>query len=164
MSNHTLSVYPKYVIPSLITLLVLSAIPNSYSQEEGPSITITSDKDSYLPGDTVNLAGLVSGAQNPLVAVQVKDSSGNLILIRTIQADQNGNFTISFKIPPSATSGKFDITTSTRVNGFVVTQTQVITAKVPEFPLSGVVLFIAGIIPIILYRTMRQTGSHGGGW
>ncbi|OLD40393.1 MAG: hypothetical protein AUI60_04835 [Thaumarchaeota archaeon 13_1_40CM_2_39_4] len=135
----------------MIVSFLLAGVSHSFAQEE-PAITITADKGSYLPGETVQLSGIVTGQEYPFVAIQVKDSDNNLILIRTIQGDQNGNFAIQFKIPPTATSGKFTISASSRVNGFVVTQNQVITAKVPEFPFSGVVLAIAVVIPIIFYR------------
>ena len=134
---------------------LLAGVSHSFAQEE-PSITMTTDKSSYLPGETVELKGIVTGQQYPLVAIQVKDSDNNLILIRTIQTDQNGNFALEFKIPPTATSGKFTISASSRVNGFVVTQNQVISATVPEFSLSSLVLAIAVVIPIILYRSKTR--------
>ena len=158
MNSHTLSGLRKknqYWFLSLIVPFLLVGVLDSIAQEE-PAITMTADKGSYLPGETVQLSGVVSGQEYPLVAIQVKDSDNNLILIRTIQADQNGNFAIQFKIPPTATSGKFTISASSRVNGFVVTQNQVITAKVPEFPFSGVVLAIAVVIPIIFYRVRTR--------
>ena len=136
MNYHTLLDFhksnPKLLFLVPVFLLALSGISVSFAQEE-QSITMTTSKDSYLPGDIVQLNGIVTGQSNTLVALQVKDSDGNLILIRTIQADQNGNFAIQFKIPPTATSGKFSITASTKVNGFVVTQDKVFDARVPEF-------------------------------
>ena len=158
MNSHILSALRKknqYWTISLIIPILFAGVSHSFAQE-GPSITITADKDSYLPGETVKLSGVVTGQQYPLVAIQVKDSDNNLILIRTIQADQNGNFALEFKIPPTATSGKFTISASSRVNGFVVTQNQIISAKVPEFPLSGVVLAISIVIPMMFFRARTR--------
>jgi uncharacterized protein YfaS (alpha-2-macroglobulin family) len=116
----------------LIALITFPTTLSSFAQVD-QTITLTTNKDSYLPGDTVQLSGLVTGQPNVLVALQIKDSSGNLILIRTIQSDQDGNFALKFKIPPTATSGNFNIVASAKINGFIVTQTKTMTATVPEF-------------------------------
>ena len=129
-----------------VMLLALPGVLNSFAQEE-QSIVLATNKEHYLPGDTVQLSGTVTGQPNALVALQIKDSSGNLILIRTVQSDQNGNFVLSFRIPSTATSGDFNIVASTKINGFIVTQTKTMTATVPEFgpitmPLFGVALVL----------------------
>jgi predicted secreted protein with PEFG-CTERM motif len=72
-----------------------------------------------------------------------------LILIRTVQSDQNGNFTLSFKIPPTATSGDFSIIASARINGFVITQTKTMTATVPEFGSLATPIFGVSFLLII---------------
>jgi len=141
----------RYLSLIVLALLELAVVSDSFAQED-QSIVLTTSKNSYLPGDIVQLNGVVSGQPSPLVAVQIKDSAGNLILIRTVQTDQNGNFAIQFKIPSTATSGKFSIIASARVNGFVVTQTKVIDATVPEFPFVYVMLAISMSTFIIFYR------------
>lgn len=135
----------------LVLFLGFSGSSICFAQED-QSIAMTTDKDYYVPGDTVHLSGIVTGQPNTLVALQVKDSDGNLILIRTIQADQNGNFAIQFKIPPTATSGKFSITASTKVNGFTVTQDKVFDAKVPEFPFAAPIMLASFVSIVLLYR------------
>lgn len=137
MNNHTLSDFHKnnqkrFLLLAAVVLLILSGISDSFAQED-QVIIMTTSKSSYLQGDTVQLNGIVSNQPGQLVAIQVKDSSGNLILIRTVQADQNGNFALQFKIPSTATSGNFSIVASARINGFIVTQTKTMTATVPEF-------------------------------
>ena len=131
-------------------LIALPGFLNSFAQEE-QSIMLATNKDHYVPGDIVQLSGTVTGQPNALVGLQIKDSSGNLILIRTVQSDQNGNFVLSFKIPPTATSGDFSIIASARINGFVITQTKTMAATVPEFgslamPIFGIsFLLITGL-------------------
>lgn len=147
MNYHTLSVshrknLGRFLSLGAVVLLALPGVLNSFAQEE-QSIVLATNKDHYLPGDTVQLSGTVTGQPNALVALQIKDSSGNLILIRTVQSDQNGNFALQFKIPSTATSGDFNIVASAKINGFIVTQTKTMTATVPEFgpvamPLFGV--------------------------
>ena len=138
---------------ALVMLIALPGLINAFAQEES-SITLATNKDHYLPGDIVQLSGTVTGQSSALVALQIKDSSGNLILIRTVQSDQNSNFALSFKIPSTATSGDFSITASAKINGFTITQTKTMTATVPEFgslamPIFGVsFLLIVGMFSL----------------
>ena len=137
-----------------LALIVLVAFPTTLSSfaQVDQSITLTTNKDSYLPGDTVQLSGVVTGQSNVLVALQIKDSSGNLILIRTVQSDQDGNFAIKFKIPPTATSGNFNIVASAKINGFIVTQTKTMTATVPEFgPIAMPMFGISFTIIVVIF-------------
>jgi predicted secreted protein with PEFG-CTERM motif len=130
-------------------------ISDSYAQQD-QTITLATNKNSYLPGDLVQLSGMVTGQTAPVVGIQVKDPQGTLILIRAVQADQNGNFAIQFKIPPTAISGNFSITASARVNGFIVTQTKVMTAAVPEFgPVAALVLAVA-ISSIVIFSAKNE--------
>ncbi|MGI0065501.1 MAG: hypothetical protein ACREAT_01935, partial [Nitrosotalea sp.] len=139
--------------------LALPGALNSFAQEE-QSIAISTNKASYLPGDTVTLNGTVTGQPNALVALQIKDSSGNLILIRTVSSDQNGNFSLQFKLPPTATSGNFNIIASAKVNGFTITQTKTMTATVPEFgPLAMPLFGVALVMTIILFTFSNKFKS-----
>jgi len=158
MNFHTLSVYGRCSKTKLLSLILIGLISFSmihqvqYSvAQDDQSISLVTDKNSYLPGDTVQLNGMVTGQQGPLVAIQIKDSAGNLILIRVVQADQNGNFSLKFKIPSTAVSGDFGITASARINGFVVTQTKEVRATVPEFGPDSTTVFGIAIFLIILF-------------
>jgi hypothetical protein len=149
-------------ISSLVAIVILSlvalAIPSSYAQLGNESITINTPKTAYGPGDTVNITGLVNdGTPGQLVAIQVKDAKGNLILIRTVQEDQNGNFNLQFKVPLTASPGNLNITASARVDGFVITQSTGTTTPVPEFPASGFVL-AASIASLIFYGIISNRG------
>ncbi|NHI02379.1 hypothetical protein DYY67_2061 [Candidatus Nitrosotalea sp. TS] len=149
-------------ILSLVTL----AIPSSYAQLDNESITISTSKTAYGPGDIVNLTGIINeGTPGQLVAIQVKDVKGNLILIRTVQADQNGNFNLQFKVPTTATAGNLNITASARINGFVITQSKETTTPVPEFPASGIVLAtsIASLLVFYVLVSNRGLGMKLGG-
>ena len=143
----------------LLAVLVL-AIPgvlNSFAQEPDQSITLATNKEHYLPGDTVQLSGTVTGQPNALVGLQIKDSAGNLILIRTVQSDQNGNFALQFKIPSTASSGDFSIIASSKINGFVLTQTKTMTATVPEFgPLAMPIFGISILLIVGLFAFSRR--------
>ncbi len=165
MNYHTLSAFHRknhqsFLFLAVVGLLALPGVLNSFAQVE-QSIVITTNKNSYLPGDTVTLNGTVLGQPNALVALQIKDSSGNLILIRTVPSDQNGNFMLQFKIPPTATSGNFNIIASAKVNGFVVTQTKTMTATVPEFGQLAMPLFGVSFIMILsLFTFSAKLRNH----
>lgn len=168
MNCHILSDCPsaKPVALALVAMfgasVMVLAIPNSWAQED-QSITISTPKSSYGPGDTVDVTGTVKGGTpGQLVAIQIKDPKGNLILIRTVQADQNGNFALSFKVPATVSAGNLDISASSRINGFVVTQSTGVAMPVPEFPTSGLA-FAAGIGALVAYQVLRQRTSLGQG-
>src|SRR5437867_4656809 len=161
MKYHTLLGYHRknqfgVIVLAVPVLFVLAGLSNSSAQED-QSITLTTNKGTYLPGDTVQVSGMVTGQPGALVAIQVKDSDGNLILIRTLQADQDGNFAVQFKIPPTATSGKFSIIASSKIGGFVVTQTKVIEASVPEFgEVAAQVLVLSTIFIILVFARLGK--------
>ena len=166
MKHLTLSDYHRknqyrFIALAAFVSLALAGLSNSFAQED-QSITLTTNKGSYLPGDTVQVSGIVTGQSSALVAIQVKDSDGNLILIRTLQADQDGNFAVQFKIPLSATSGKFSIIASSKIGGFVVTQTKAIEASVPEFgEVAAQVLMLSTIFIILVFA---RSGPRGFGF
>lgn len=110
-----------------------------------------------MPGDVVKLNGTVNIQSGQLVAIQIKDSSGNLILIRTLPTDKNGNFVLQFKIPQTATSGDFSIIASARINGFIITQTKTMMATVPEFGQITMPVFALSIILIMVMFALSNT-------
>jgi len=153
MNYHPLSAYlsKKNIFLSLAVIVFLAlGVSNSYAQE-AESITLSTDKESYLPGDTVQLSGVVIGQQPSVgVALEVMDSDGTAILFRTVQADQNGNFAVQFKIPVTATSGKFSVYASALIDGFHVKQTKIFSATVPEFGQIASQVFGLAILSTIL--------------
>ena len=81
-------------------------------------ITFDVDTTKFAPGEIVELTGQVDvGLEGQPVAVEIKDADGNLILIRTVTSDSNGEFTLKFKVPNTAASGEFDITTNVELDG-----------------------------------------------
>jgi len=98
-----------------LLLLIPLMITPAFSQS---LITFDVDTTKFTPGEIVELQGTVqSGLEEQPVAVEIKDADGNLILIRTVTSDGNGEFTLKFKVPNSATSGEFDIVTNMEIDG-----------------------------------------------
>ena len=102
-----------------IVLFLLLLIPLMLTPAFSQSlITFDVDTTKFTPGEIVELDGQVqSGLEGQPVAVEIKDADGNLILIRTVTSDGNGEFTLKFKVPNSATSGEFDIVTNMEIDG-----------------------------------------------
>ena len=81
-------------------------------------ITFDVDTTKFVPGEIVELHGTVqSGLEGQPVAVEIKDVDGNLILIRTVTSDSDGEFTLKFKVPNTSTMGEFDIVTNLEIDG-----------------------------------------------
>jgi hypothetical protein len=76
-------------------------------------ITFDVDTTKFTPGEIVELHGTVqSGLGGEVVAVEIKDADGTLILIRTVTSDSNGEFSLKFKVPSTAAAGSFNVVTS----------------------------------------------------
>lgn len=141
-----------------VVAILAFGVSNSYAQE-AESITLSTDKEYYLPGNTVQLSGVVIGQQPSVgVALEVMDSDGTAILFRTVQADQNGDFAVQFKIPVTATSGKFSVFASALIDGFHVKQTKIFSAMVPEFgQVADQVFVLAIFFTMFVFMVSRRT-------
>ena len=108
---------------AIIGLSTLVGISGAFAQ--GSIITFDIDEKSFVPGEIVELTGNVdSSLAGQPVAIEVKDSGGSVILIRTVTPDANGNFVLKFKIPTTAKAGDFEIITNVEVAGEAFTETK----------------------------------------
>lgn len=98
----------------LIILLAVSIIP-TFAQS---LITFDVDTTKFTAGEIVELKGKVTGGlEGQPVAVEIKDADGNVMLIRTVTSDENGDFVLKFKVPNNVKTGEFDIVTSVELDG-----------------------------------------------
>ena len=105
----------------LIILLAVSIVPASAQY----LITFDVDTTKFTPGEIVELKGKVNGGlEGQPVAVEIKDADGNVMLIRTITSDENGDFVLKFKVPNNAKAGEFDIVTSVELDGQSFSETK----------------------------------------
>ena len=111
-----------------IIFLIFFGMTNAFAQSS--LITLDFDESSFVPGEIVELTGSVDIllAGQP-VAIEVKDSEGNVILIRSVTPDANGDFVLKFKIPESAKAGNFEIITNIEADGEVITETKTVGTK-----------------------------------
>src|SRR5438552_478734 len=76
MKHLTLSDYHRknqyrFIALAAFVSLALAGLSNSFAQED-QSITLTTNKGSYLPGDTVQVSGIVTGQSSALVPFKSK--------------------------------------------------------------------------------------------
>lgn len=140
------------ILALLAVGLISFGISDSIAADQ---VTLDTDKGIYAGGDTVTITGTVANSPDQLVAIEVKDSSGNILVLRTVQTDSSGNYVLKFKLPPSTPSGNYDIVANSKINGVMVTETKTIvqTSVIPEFgSIVGIVVTISLIGSILVSK------------
>ena len=109
----------KTIFGLVFVLVATITISQSYAAE----IIFDSTKEVLGPGEIVELSGTIEGGiEGDLIALEVKSPSGEIILIRTVELGPGGTYNLKFKIPASAESGDYDITTNVELVGTKETQ------------------------------------------
>jgi len=68
--------------------------------------------------ETIEIPGIVQGGfEGGLVAIEVKDPTGETVMIRTAQTGSGGAFDMVFKIPGSGAAGSYKIIANAQVGG-----------------------------------------------
>ena len=76
-------------------------------------INLTIDTLGYLIGDTISLKSqLIDGTSGQLIEIDVKDSSGNIVEIQSLNTDNSGSISLSFMAQESWEPGTYIITAS----------------------------------------------------
>ena len=114
----------------LLLLVVSLGLSPAFAQSE---FTLSSSADSYEPGELVAISGVTQSEQ--IVSIQVKDPTGKTLLVRSITADNSGNYSLEFKIPKTATQGSYIIVASVSIDMIPVIET--ITVLVQDENKSG---------------------------
>ena len=84
-------------------------IPTAFAASD---ITISTDADSYEHGEVVKITGETSA---DVITIQIKESSGKTILIRSIDTD--GIFELNFNLPSNFSLGEYEIIGSVVIDG-----------------------------------------------
>ena len=109
----------------IAVLLAVSIIP-AFSQS---IITFDVDTTKFAPGEIVELTGKVgAGLEGQPVAIEIQDAEGNVILIRTVTSDINGEFTLKFKVPSNIKPGELNIITNVELDGQSFSETKSVEA------------------------------------
>ena len=102
------------LVASFFVLLLVSGISVASAAS---IISIDLDTQTMEPGEIIEINGSVeSSLAGKPVGIELKDSEGNVILIRVVTTNSDGEFTLKFKAP-SSTSGDIDIITSIEIDG-----------------------------------------------
>ena len=102
----------------LLLLVVSLGLSPAFAQTE---FTLSSSADSYEPGELVSISGVTENKQ--IVSIQVKDPTGKTLLVRSITADNSGNYSLEFKIPKMSTQGNYIIVASVSVDMIPIIET-----------------------------------------
>jgi len=102
----------------LLLLVVSLGLSPAFAQTE---FTLSSSADSYEPGELVAISGVTQSEQ--IVSIQVKDPTGKTLLVRSITADNSGNYSLEFKIPKTATQGNYIIVASVSIDMIPIIET-----------------------------------------
>jgi len=112
---------------AIFGLMVVISFGLLVSQSFAAQITVETNKETYGPGDIVNLSGVVEGGvAGDFVAIEVKSPSGETILIRTVELGTGGTYNLEFKIPSSGETGNYQIISNAKVGGETITETKTI--------------------------------------
>ena len=117
------------LVVSFFVLLLVSGISVASAAS---IISIDLDTRTMEPGEIIEINGSVeSSLAGKPVGIELKDSEGNVILIRVVTTNSDGEFTLKFKVPSSA-SGDLDIMTSVEIDGQSFSESVSVTVAVPE--------------------------------
>ena len=98
------------LLTPLLALLVVLAAP-AYSATV--TLTVSTDKPSYVLGETVTITGTVkvdtAAKANVLVNVEVTDPSGTLRHADVVKTGSDGSFTTSFRLAETLPTGTYTV-------------------------------------------------------
>lgn len=117
--------HSRRLMPLLALLSVLSLVPLVTSQGS-LSVTVSTDKARYAPGETVRISGKVLDSQsNPVVGAVVSVQVGDPPLhVNLVYSDNSGSYLDSFIVPTSATPGQYKVFASASKPGYTSAQQQ----------------------------------------
>jgi len=104
----------------LLLILILATSLGISNAGAQAGITVETNFDLFEQGQVVMITG---NTDEKSVAIQVKDPTGMLILVRSITTDPDGNFELEFKIPQTATLGNYQVVVSAIIDNMPVITT-----------------------------------------
>ena len=108
------------LIGLLAVVVLFSPISNSFAEE-----VILDTDTNFKPGQVVEISGEIpDGVPGEISAIEIKNPSGETILIRTVTLDENRQYFIKFKIPESSEVGNYDVIVNVKNDQGVVVSTK----------------------------------------
>ena len=116
------------LIGLLAVVVLFSPILNSFAEE-----VILDTDTNFKPGEVVEISGEIpDGIPGQLSAIEIKNPSGETILIRTVTLDENRQYFIKFKIPESSEVGNYDVIVNAENEQGVVVSTKPLESETTE--------------------------------
>ena len=108
------------LIGLLAVVVLFSPILNSFAEE-----VILDTDTNFKPGQVVEISGEIpDGVPGQISAIEIKNPSGETILIRTVTLDENKQYFIKFKVPESSEVGNYDVIVNAENEQGVVVSTK----------------------------------------
>jgi len=108
------------LIGLLAVVVLFSPILNSFAEE-----VILDTDTNFKPGQVVEISGEIpDGVPGQISAIEIKNPSGETILIRTVTLDENKQYFIKFKVPESSEVGNYDVIVNAENDQGVIVSTK----------------------------------------
>jgi len=101
----------------LLLILILATSLGISNAGAQTGITVETNFDSFGLGQGLMITGNADGSS---VIIQINDSTGTPILLRTVTTDSNGDYELKFRIPQTAGLGDWEVVVSTAIDGIPV--------------------------------------------
>lgn len=79
-----------------------------------PTLSVTTDKDSYFRGETVTISGSLLSDSTPIagqrVALSIKPPVGDIYSLPSVTTDDEGKFSVEWSVPADAPPGTYTLT------------------------------------------------------
>ena len=122
-----MSVSSRLVLALILGILILVS---PVVAQFGLSITVSTDKPRYTPGETVSISGEVRDNQSkPIlgaeVSIQVNDPGNNIVQVQLLSSDQSGSYAEALSLPANSPIGQFIVYATASKLGYSNGQSQV---------------------------------------
>jgi hypothetical protein len=143
----------KLYISLLLVMIFLPFLIGSSNAVGQLTVTVSTDKQNYGPGELITITGKVFDENLQSVAfasvsIQVNDPNGNPIHITSIVSTTDGSFEDQFTVPEGSTNGGYTVFATASKPGYTDASNQTAYAVIPEFPISDMLWLM--VLPILL--------------
>jgi hypothetical protein len=121
-----LPISSKLVLPLIVSILILASPAVS---QPALSITVSTDRARYTPGENVAISGAVLDNQSkPVfgagVSIQVNDPGNNVVQVQLLSSDQSGSYSETLSLPTNSPMGQYIVYASASKPGYSNGQSQ----------------------------------------
>jgi len=153
-------------LPALVLLVMALQLLflNSSNAAGQLSVIVSTDKQSYGPGELITIDGMVKDETNQAVAfasvsIQVNDPGGNPIHLTSVLSGVDGYFSDQFTVPAGSVDGGYTVFTTATKPGYTEARNQTAYTVVPEFPVSNMLWLILPALLATLIVMRRKPSS-----